>query len=265
MSMVLIAALYMSVLRTWYEPRGWQVFLLSTMTWYYGYIPYRLRRDQWHSSEGMYEPIELDDPECPEVVRLRAQRAIADLTPLGFVLRGHFRAADHVPVLTAYVSLFESPSNWDTAKLTSITGRRRPVTTLGFMTEATDRTLFSTSDNRQPPVTPRVRIRKGSMALPGLASPQTLYQAHRARVDVPDVAGPTEGDMIAYLRRGALLEHAGWIAAGYYELDPSSRKLRMTWKGAYLIGWKLLWPVGPIRKAWRRLRAWWVLRQLGLA
>jgi hypothetical protein len=38
----------------------------------------------------------------------------------------------------------------------------------------------------------------------------------------------------------------------------------MTVKGAFVMTWRLLWPVKQIRQARRRVRAWWVIRGLGV-
>jgi hypothetical protein len=42
------------------------------------------------------------------------------------------------------------------------------------------------------------------------------------------------------------------MSAGYYSLDPAAGVLRPTWNGAALVTWRLLWPVKPLYRAWRR-------------
>jgi hypothetical protein len=52
------------------------------------------------------------------------------------------------------------------------------------------------------------------------------------------------------------------VDLGYYYRDELAGVQRPTLKGAYLMSWRLLWPVKPIRAALRRSKAQRLLREL---
>jgi len=55
------------------------------------------------------------------------------------------------------------------------------------------------------------------------------------------------------------------IQCGYWYLEWSGARYRLTWKGAVLTTWKLLWPVVAVRRALYRRRASARLRRLEVA
>jgi hypothetical protein len=54
------------------------------------------------------------------------------------------------------------------------------------------------------------------------------------------------------------------IRTGYYRSPDRGGKCWMTVKGAYLMTWRLLWPVKQLRQLGRRVGGWWVIRGLGV-
>jgi hypothetical protein len=102
-----------------------------------------------------------------------------------------------------------------------------------------------------------------------IKDPARLYRIHRARVVASGRAG--EPRMLPAPERAVAYQQDEWreeierlIRAGYFRRPGGGGKCRMTLKGAYVMTWRLLWPV----KQWRQLRAraggWWVIRSLGV-
>ena len=54
------------------------------------------------------------------------------------------------------------------------------------------------------------------------------------------------------------------LAHGLFARDQAAGVYRPTWKGACLMAWGRLWPVGAIRRTLRRRRAARTLRELGM-
>jgi hypothetical protein len=54
------------------------------------------------------------------------------------------------------------------------------------------------------------------------------------------------------------------IRVGYYRAPDGGGKCWMTVKGAYLMTWRLLWPVKQLRRMGWRVAGWWVIRRLGV-
>jgi hypothetical protein len=71
-------------------------------------------------------------------------------------------------------------------------------------------------------------------------------------------------DPVAYLIEGRERILAHHVATGYYYLDEARDIYRPTWKGAVLMTWRLLWPIRPLYRAWRRRPTHAFLRERGL-
>ena len=133
-----------------------------------------------------------------------------------------------------------------------------------FRTEYTDGTQFSTHNGKFPGVLPPARSRPGSMAFPQVRGVRLLHAIHALRAEPEGGVDVGIDDPVERLMRDSRLEHSAWLAAGYYRPEPGSTRLRLTWKGAILMSWKLLWPVPQTRLAWRRWRAARILRSIGV-
>jgi hypothetical protein len=92
---------------------------------------------------------------------------------------------------------------------------------------------------------------KITSVVPGLENPSLLYKVHKSitsasrdeinELPLPErVAEELERDFDKTFRRQS--------EAGYFYKDESTATYRPTAKGALIMSWKLLWPVGPIRK-----------------
>jgi hypothetical protein len=240
---------------------------LALIPWVIG--PVLIHRTQWVASDPEYVPIDPGGPETPPPVADAIREVVAGLTRLRFVPLGYYYVSNQVPNVEGYVTLFEDGRTHDVAKhLIVIAGGTNFVSHLVFCTEFADGTEFLTSNVANPGVWPLVGERSHRMAFPSLHGAACLHDAHQAMIE--RVGGMwrrrdlIHGDPFAYLVASETKQLAGQIGTGYYWLDETRRQYRPTWKGAVLMAWKLLWPVGAIRRMWRRLRGWWTLRGLGL-
>src|SRR5262249_15015400 len=150
----------------------------------------------------------------------------------------------------------------DVAKVIVSVSSSTRVSFLVFASELADGTELTTSNSDFLAVTPPLRDGMRPMAFPGIDDAARLYAVHQARVGDDVRRRPDVDDPDAYMRRleERILDHH--VACGYYYPVEDEHLLRPTWKGAILMAWKFLWPVPPVRRAWRRLRAEIALRRL---
>jgi hypothetical protein len=240
----------------------------------YGVVipPLVLKGRHWHSDDPHYEPIDPGSEQVPLRVAESVAEAVPELKALGFRLLGHFRSDRSVPNTASYVSLFENREKTCTSQVFTVFAATGPVrlvsTVLNFKTEFTDGTSLITANSQLPNVFPTVRRREGSMSFPWITEPRDLYEIHEASVAhyAPDGI-PIEleiEDPAEFLRSSSRRELAEFVEIGYHRHDERRRVYRLTWMGAFLIAWKLTWPIKPIRQWIRRRGADRILRELGL-
>jgi hypothetical protein len=102
---------------------------------------------------------------------------------------------------------------------------------------------------------------------PAVKSPLLLYGAHRRLVDrhAPPAERfiPTPGTEHLHLAHSLNKAHDRQVEFGYMYLDEASGDYRPTLKGAFLMAWKLAWPVKQVREAMAKREAAATLRSLG--
>ncbi len=235
--------------------------------------PFKLKRIHWTTADPNYEPFDLQSEQTPRPVTESVAAISPQLEALGFTNRGHFRISNPTTSGGVHVTLFENRQARQYAKLFSASIMAGGVSTvkttsLAFFTDFDDGLTLVTANNKTRPLTPRIRIHEGSLAFPWIGDPRRLYEIHNAcithfgtgasRVDIPIK------DPIDFLRKSHLKETAKFAESGYYYLDEDARVYRLTWRGAILGTWKLLWPIKPIRAALASRRSARVLHELGI-
>ncbi len=235
--------------------------------------PFKLKQTHWTTADPNYEPFDLQSEQTPRPVTESVAAISPQLETLGFTNRDHFRLSDSVPNGGVHVTLFENRQSRQYAKLWSVfltAGGVRTVkeSSLAFFTDFDDGLTLVTANNKTRPLTPRIRVHEGSLAVPWIGNPRRLYEIHNAcithfgngasRVNIPI------NDPIDFLRNSHLKETAKFAESGYYYLDEDARVYRPTWRGAILMTWKLLWPAKPIRAALASRRSARVLHELGI-
>ncbi len=273
----------------------WLIFIAAILLWFYrqprlGAPPlfgllaatvvapwimalFNLKRRHWTTADPNYEPLDLQSEQIPRLVTESVATISPQLESLGFMNRGRFRISNSVPNVGAHVTLFENRQAHQYAKLfsTFLMAAGVPTvktTSLAFFTDFDDGLTLVTANNKTRPLTPRIRTHEGSLAFPWIDDPRRLNEIHNAcithfgngasRVDKPIK------DPIDFLRKSHLKETVKFAESGYYYLDEDARIYRLTWRGAVLGTWKLLWPIKPIRAALASRRSARVLHELGI-
>jgi hypothetical protein len=250
------------------EPLFW--IALIALPWLSVWItaPLGIHRNNWNPIDFGHHPFDPSGPDVPDEVATRLRPATADLEALGFVRRGCYRHNPASHGIVPYLGLFERPGTWEVAKLMIHLARLGPRTTLMFQTTFGDGTELVTSDSAELPAWPR---REGvlGMAFPEIRSTSTLFEVHRAlgarHGGRPVREMPPADDRLVDHLRATVEKNRAWpLAIGFQERDDARGVYRPTWKAAFWNAWGRLWPVGAIRKAFRRRRARRTLRELVL-
>jgi hypothetical protein len=270
---VAVAAIVLAVLRI--SSKTEFVFLLFAILFASPWLlaPARLRRSHRVSLDSSYTPIDPNAKRLPVEFSNTYKKAEDCLSGLQFSAIGCFCRPNIVPNSTGYVALFRNPQTMEMARMaTAIVGignRRRVSSLVVFESEFEGGIEVVTSNSRAPNCLPPIGRGVHYIALPEMGGLTQLYRAHRARVD--EIAGgrarhdPLGSGLEAYFDKGERRLNEHRLECGYYELDQEHRVLRLTWKGACLTAWKLIWPVGAIRMAYRRWLARRMLRRLELS
>jgi hypothetical protein len=218
--------------------------------------PISLKRRQWIATDRLFSPISLDGINAPEVFRSWAATLIPVVEGLGFTFRGAFRPSQVMPDSEMFLALFENRKLNQIAQLFTVTAKRgiirRSETVLVFSTDFADHTRLYTSNSRVLALEPRIRIREGSMRFPEIDDPRRLYEIHQATLawyaaGAPRLAVAID-DPAEYLRAAFQNDIAKFTECGYYFVDTKRNVLRLTWRGAFLVTWKSLWPFKWIRQ-----------------
>jgi hypothetical protein len=244
--------------------------LILFMPWIVG--PLAVKLTHWSSANPNIAPIDPFAEDCPEAFIEIVPKVELSMAELGFRSHGHLRVTGAAPNGEVFVTLFDNPKEKQTGQLFTIFARSGPAsqttTAIGFTTEFTDGTKLATSNSPVIGLTPPVRIRDGSGAFPTIRGPRRLYQIHQACL--AHYCGDairmqrSINDPADFLRQSISQETAKFAESGYYYLDEKHERYRPTWGGAFLMAWKSLWPVKPIRRMIRIRKAERMLRELGL-
>jgi hypothetical protein len=235
------------------------LLVLGGIAWPFIRAPIRTRLTNWQSADSRFEPWQGD--------RLPRDQAdmIDELTELGFDVRGHWRHIGH-STATAKITLLENPQTLDVAKILVHTAGTRRHLTLAFQTRFDDGTELATANNQVTaglPSLPGITV----LWLPEVRDALQLLRVHsqvRHRLGVDKRRRSVGQDPVAFLLEGQQRMFDHQVKTGYYYLDEARGVYRPTWKGAFLITWRLLWPIRPLFRAWRRRPTHRLLRELGV-
>lgn len=101
---------------------------------------------------------------------------------------------------------------------------------------------------------------------PMVTEERLLYRLHRRLVEPfgeKNKGRVTDEDPVTLLRNSIRREMEGQVRTGFFQLDPAQNCYVPTWKGAYLMTWKMLPPVKQLRRALRDRRDRGLIRELG--
>jgi hypothetical protein len=232
--------------------------------------PIRLYRNHWMSAQSEFEVFRPGQEVMPEEAWGHICEAVDSLERFGFRMVSHFRRSGRVSGAIAFTSLMEAKDRTTIAKLntTFVTkpNKASPAhSMLAFFTECVDGTEFLTANNTVLGNTPSSRRKRMVLWMPETRDPGELYGYHERLVTkFVKCRKPFdfEGNPSLYMKEYAEIEVNHWVKEGYYKLDRAGELYRLTWKGAVMIAWKQLWPIKPLRRAWRRYQTNKLLRKL---
>jgi hypothetical protein len=231
-------------------------------------LPIRFKRNLWIKARFEFEPFRPAREVIPEEFWRYMCETIASLSAYGFTLAGHFQKLDFVAGFNGFTTVMENNEHATLAILSTTYYTKQPKfrgnMSLGFKTESEHGTEIVTVNNTiltDPPY-PQTRI---VLWMPEVRLPDELFEYHRRLLKglaVEVKRNVLKGGSSEYMKfhSQALVDH--WVKVGYYKLDQAGEAYRLTWKGAILTSWKHLWPIKPLRYAWRKHQTHKLLRKL---
>jgi hypothetical protein len=244
----------------------WVWWLAAVVGFFYVVCPLAVLGWGWVRGELELNPTLVED--LPESARDSLRRMLEALWAQGFEVVSNCRTPNSAPGVLGVQVLLVQPEARDIGYgIFSSAGNLR-AWMVTIRTRFADGTQIVTSSSTAPgvyPVDPSV----DAIHPYWIKDPARLYRIHRARVVASGRAGeprmlPAPGQAIGYQQDEWREEVDRVIRAGYYRAADGEGRCRMTVKGAFVMTWRLLWPVKQIRQARRRVRAWWVIRGLGV-
>lgn len=187
----------------------------------------------------------------------------------GFALVGYLYQSNQVSNVTLFMAVMKRAETADMACMADITSTSGGVSTNALVaevcTDLEDGTEISTN-NFQYASAFKDNPQRKLFRFPEVRNPRSLYQLHRKLRQrcAPNAQGvlPSEGRDLFHLSNSMTREMRKQVEFGYYYLDETNEVYRPTWKGAFIMTWKLAWPVGAIRKAWMKRKAQTIIRSL---
>lgn len=200
-------------------------------------------------------PSEVPLRELPGAVATRFARWIPELRELGFEAIGSFDCGELANRTHSYVAYFCNRRSNDFANVSAIVTPKQTTSYLEFSSRFKNGRCIETSTNRVLPLTPPnpdVHV----FRFPETQDARSLLHTHHQFVDkyAPGLwaQGEPRGEEIQRLVR--VVENYGPRHAriGYMTLSEDGQSYRLTWKGAYLMTWRGLWPVPLFRRMLHR-------------
>jgi hypothetical protein len=222
-------------------------------------VPIRVRFKNSMSTNYDFEPLN----ECS--LARDVERLIDVIKDLGFVVRGHWEATGHSRA-TGKITLMEKTQTLYVAKiLVTKAGKTRHVTLL-FQARFEDGTEINTANNQVTAGLPPLP-ECTTLWLPRVRDAKELYRIHfeftnGLRTSKKRLSIGNDPLSLLVATRTRMLDH--FVETGYYHFDEQRSVYRPTWKGAFLMSWRQIWPIRPLFRAWRYRRTHQLLREHGI-
>jgi hypothetical protein len=196
-------------------------------------------------------PMEVPLLQLPGKVAMLFEQRIPELRELGFELVGSYDCGELAKQTYSYVAYFCNRRTNDFANVSAMVTPKQTAGYLEFSTHFKNGQCIATNTNCVLPLTPPnpdVRV----FRLPEIQDARTLLHTHHRFVDkyAPGLwaQGEPRGEEIHRLVR--VVENYGPRHAriGYMGLAEDGHSYQLTWKGAFLMTWRGLWPVSLFRR-----------------
>ncbi|HWS88281.1 MAG TPA: hypothetical protein VN282_15020 [Pyrinomonadaceae bacterium] len=233
----------------------------------YGIAPLVVRFVHKQSARPEVEQVGAD-AFCPELAAYFG-RVAACLAPLGFAPAAYVRVTDAAARTEIRALLLTNESARESAAAFELQGKG-PVQSFSrhveFCTEFVNGDELGTHNCGMAFVF-KPHPKKRLFRFPGVQHPQTLHRAHRRLVErhrpPAEPFVPTRGTEHLHLLHSFEKTYGRQAEFGYLFLDEAAGVYRPTLKGAFLMSWKLAWPVKQAREALARRSETVMLRRLG--
>jgi len=216
-----------------------------------------------------YDPEE-SLPPLPVIQLL--DRTSEQMKQAGFSLVDYISLPDQMPNVVAIGALFANYQENDAAMAVMIWAFEGNVKIqnehVEFSTEFDDGSIVDTNSNVQEGAFAPVE-NKWILQFPRVKDAAKLYRVHQRALQ-EFTSGktkkrlPPEDLLVEGARQGMINELTGQIGTGYLYLDADGEYFRPTWKGAYLMCWKMMWPVSTVRRILRNRKANSLLAEWGM-
>lgn len=243
------------------------IFVFGLIVFPYGIAPLLVRLIHKQSARPQVEQVGAH-AFCPELAAYFG-RVAACLAPLGFAPAAYLRLTDAATRTEARMLILINGSARESASAIEIQGKG-PVQSFSryveFCTEFVNGDEINTN-NFDSAYVLKLYPEKRLFRFPGVQHPLTLHRAHRRLVERHRPAAepfvPTRGTEYLHLAHSFERTYRKQAEFGYFFLDEAAGVYRLTLKGAFLMSWKLAWPVKQAREALAKRGATAMLRQLG--
>lgn len=200
------------------------------------------------------ELFEIDCDSLPEEIQKTFEPNGEKLFRLGFEPRGYFYQFDQMPNTTSYLSFWVNEKAGETALMAHISLKNQngitKKTTLEFGTEFSNGISLCTNNSdlgvfNYPP-------EKTVLRLPNNQNVKQLYRVHLKKLEKLRVNAekllPVKGMEVFDLTTAMEKELRTQVDLGIMFLDEPENAYRPSWKGAFLMTWRLLPPTKNIRQ-----------------
>jgi hypothetical protein len=201
------------------------------------------------------KPVAVRAEELPGEVRAFIVPRIAEVRNLGFEFLGIYDCGTLASNTQSYVASFCKRDTSDFANVWVATSTQKFAGYLEFSTQFSNGVTLETNSNRALPMTPdNAKIQMFRFLR--IKDARTLYQLHRQLIE-KHAAGqwtPGEAKGQEMERVISVIENYGPRHAkiGYMVPAKDGETYRLTWKGAFLMTWRGLWPTSLLRRALQR-------------
>ena len=203
----------------------------------------------------------MDPAHWPPAVADEMRRHEHDLYNMGFEISERFSMTDATTNVANLLTMFIDRKSGDKAMLTAIWGLNNGVWKLKtiyleFSTRMRDGRCFDTMNSQVPMGTFQRGPQDVKTQVPQIKDARELYRVHLFVMRKHGVAdGAAEkmtyppGGAENYLRRIWRESHDEQVAFGRFKYNKARDVFTPTWKGAYFMTWRMLFPISSVIRA----------------
>jgi hypothetical protein len=200
-------------------------------------------------------PMDIPQSDLPEPVSGHITPRIAEMKRLGFALVDCYDCGELAVQTRSYVAYFCNRTDNDFANVTATVSPRGVTSYFEFSTRFSNGQSIETNTNGMLPLTPGNPVMR-VFRFADIQEPKDLYEIHRQllgkyAVGLYPQAEPKGQEMKRWVRT---VENYGprHEKLGYMFLAEDGASYRLTWKGAFFVAWRGLWPTSLLRRMHER-------------